>query len=387
MPERGAAAARVGISGSYGGMNLGDEAILESIVTQLRAALDVEITVFTRDAADTLRRHRVEHAVPRHDLTREEAHREIERLDLLLLGGGGILFDADADEYLREVSLAHEARVPVMVYAVSAGPLADAHVAERVRAGLAEAAVVTVRDRDGKRVLEDLGLAREIIVTADPAVLLEPEPVAPERLRLEGVDPGRRLVGFSVREPGPAAPHIDVEHYHALLAHAADFVIDRFDADVVFVPLEREHQDLQHSHAVAARMQRPERAAVLKGEYSPGELLGLMRHLVFAVGMRLHFLIFAAAQGVPFVPLPYASKVTGFLESMGLDAPPLERAGTGSVLAAIDRSWDHRHALKRRMAKAMPELKRQARRTNELAVELLAGRAGSAEPAPRPQRG
>ena len=36
---------RVGITGSYGGLNLGDEAILEGIVKELRRALPVEITV------------------------------------------------------------------------------------------------------------------------------------------------------------------------------------------------------------------------------------------------------------------------------------------------------------------------------------------------------
>ena len=64
---------RVGISGSYGGLNLGDEAILESMVRQLRASIPAEITVFTRDPEDTLRRHDVDHAVPIHQMTREEA--------------------------------------------------------------------------------------------------------------------------------------------------------------------------------------------------------------------------------------------------------------------------------------------------------------------------
>ena len=48
---------KVGISGSFGGLNLGDEAILQSMIAQLRRSLPVEITVFTRDpripAADT----------------------------------------------------------------------------------------------------------------------------------------------------------------------------------------------------------------------------------------------------------------------------------------------------------------------------------------------
>ena len=55
---------RIGISGSYGGLNLGDEAILEGILTRLRATVDAEITVFSRNAADTRARVDVEHVIP-----------------------------------------------------------------------------------------------------------------------------------------------------------------------------------------------------------------------------------------------------------------------------------------------------------------------------------
>ena len=58
-------------------------------------------------------------------------------------------------------------------------------------------------------------------------------------LKREGLDGRRRLIGMSVREPGSAAPDIDETHYHALLANAADFMVDRLDADMVFVPMER----------------------------------------------------------------------------------------------------------------------------------------------------
>ena len=64
---------KVGITGSYGGMNLGDEAILQSIIAQLRKDLPkVEITVFSRDAEDTKKRHQVERAIPVRKLSRAE---------------------------------------------------------------------------------------------------------------------------------------------------------------------------------------------------------------------------------------------------------------------------------------------------------------------------
>jgi polysaccharide pyruvyl transferase CsaB len=362
--------ARVGISGSYGGINLGDEAILHAIVAQLRE-LPVEITVFTRHPEDTLSRHGVARALEPRTLTRDEAREEVARLDLLVLGGGGILFDAGVEAYLREVGLAHELGVPVFVYAVSAGPLVEPTARALVRDTLNGASVITVRDRQGKRLLEEVGVKKDVQVTADPALLLEEEPLPEYALPREGITSGRRLVGFSVREPGPAAPGLDVDHYHKLVADAADFMVDRYDADVLFVPLEPQSRDLQHSHAVVSRMLSPQHASVLKQPFTSGQILTLMKRFEFAVGMRLHFLIFAARQRVPFVALPYASKVTSFIEDLEMAMPPLTKVDAGRLIAHIDRSWDFRDELRARIDRALHGLQARARETHQALVTLL----------------
>jgi polysaccharide pyruvyl transferase CsaB len=365
---------KVGITGSYGGLNLGDEAILQSMIAQLRRDVpQVEITVFSRDAEDTKRRHGVERAVPVRKLSRGEVALEIERLDLLILGGGGILYDADARTYLREVSLAREKHVPVMVYAIGAGPLENIDVQKAVAECLEGVELITVRERSAQQVLEHAGVHREITVTADPALLLKPEPLPRGVLRTEGLEGRRRLIGMSVREPGVAAPDLDVNQYHNLLANAADFMVDRFDADVVFVPMERSVLDSQHSHAVISKMLRAQRATVLKGEYSSGQLLSLMGKFDFALGMRLHFLIFAAIQGTPFVALPYAGKVSGFLEALELPSPPLNLVNPGRLIAHLDESWDRRRSMRTRIAETLPPLQERAKVTNKLLVELLTG--------------
>jgi polysaccharide pyruvyl transferase CsaB len=363
---------RVGITGSYGGLNLGDEAILQSIIAELRRELpEVEITVFSRDAEDTKRRHAVERSIAVRKISRAEVVPEIQRLDLLIFGGGGILYDAEVKVYLREVLVAKELGVPVMVYAVGAGPLKDPAAQAAVREALEGVHAITVRERSALQVLEEAGVHRDVVVTADPALLLKPAPLPRGFLKREGLEGRRRLIGMSVREPGVAAPDIDQNVYHGLLANAADFMIDRWGADIVFVPMERSVLDTQHSHAVIARMLRAQRATVLKGEYTSAEILAMMGRFQFAVGMRLHFLIFAALRGTPFVALPYSGKVSGFLEDLKLPAPPLNLVNPGRLIAHLDESWDKRRSLRAQLQKSVPPLQERARETIQIAVKLL----------------
>ncbi|HTL46449.1 MAG TPA: polysaccharide pyruvyl transferase family protein [Verrucomicrobiae bacterium] len=366
---------RVGISGSYGGMNLGDEAILESILMQLRASLDVEAVVFSRSVEDTERRHNVR-AVPIRDMHKDEVLKELSKLDLFIVGGGGILFDTMAERILRDVNWAKELGVPVMIYAVSVGPLKSAETKQLVLQTLDNVDVITVRESEAKKQLHDLGVNHVIEVTADPALLLKPQPFTPEMLQKEGINPDLPLVGFSVREPGPAAPDLDIDHYHTILANAADFMVERFDAQILFVPMEAGvNRDPQHSHAVIAKMANAQRAMVLKGEYKSAQVLGLVSRMSFVVGMRLHLLIFSAIQHVPFVPLPYASKVKGLLADLDMTMPALSQMNTGKLCAYLDRSWDYRKETVEKLKEKLPPLQEKAKKTNQILCDFVNGLA------------
>jgi polysaccharide pyruvyl transferase CsaB len=361
----------IAIVGSYGGLNMGDEAILTAMVASLRERVEhLAVTVFSRDAEHTRSHHDVDTVVAARSCTRDEARRGVDAVDLLLLGGGGILYDGEARHYLRLVRLAQQAEIPTMAYAVGAGPLTYAEDQRQVRDALALMCAVTVRDDGTRQVLEQLDLECAVDVTADPALLLRPEPLDRARLREEGVPDGRPLVGISLREPGLAAPDLDVSGYVALLGHTADFVADRYGCDVVFIPMEV--GDIRLAYGVMARMLRAERAHVLRGGYRPAELLGLMAHLDLVIAMRLHVLMFAALTGTPLFPLPYAPKVTDFLRAAQLPVPPpLTGDSVGSLLAGIDRAWDVGHHAPRAPREAMVALQDESRRTLDVALRCL----------------
>lgn len=368
----------IGISGSYGGLNTGDEAILTSAIDQLRRTVEgVEIVVFSRDAVHTAANHPADRVVNPRIAMKGEITPEIARLDLLLLGGGGILYDTEAETYLREAVIAQAHGVPTYAFAIGVGPLRGEAERRAVRNGMNRMAGITVREQSAKRLLEEIGVEVPVTVTADPALLLEAEPFTDAMLAEAGVPRDRPLVGFSVREHGAAAPALSEAAYHGLLAESADFVVERFGARIVFVPMER--ADVREAHRVIGSMTLPEYAHVLPYRHTPRQILGLMRHLDMAVGMRLHFMIFAAVAGTPLIALPYASKVSDFLVSLGIEPRPLHtRAGT--FLADLDRLWDHREEHRSLVARRVPALQAAARLTAPLATAIVSPR--DKEPVP-----
>ncbi|WP_439941990.1 polysaccharide pyruvyl transferase family protein [Streptomyces sp. BBFR115] len=365
-PPGPGAAPRIGLLGSYGGYNIGDEAILQCVLGCLRGHRpEARLIVFSRDAEHT-RAHQpmADEVVPWEGVPHKQVTDVLAGLDLLVLGGGGILYDGEARRYLKLVRAAQTHGVRTFAYAVGAGPLHESDDREAVRTVLADMDEVVVRDQESRLVLEEVGVERDLVVTADPALLLPPEPFTAEMMRQEGVPAHARLVGMSVREPGRAAEKLDEGDYHALLADVADFLVRRLDAHVVFMPMER--HDVRHAHAVLSRMTAPDRGRILHSAYTPGQVLGLMSHLDLVVGMRLHFLIFAAVSGLPVLPLPYAGKVFDFARRLG--APALvgvAREQVGLLLAEVDRLWDE-------FPQRRVDLGSRVRELRELAAETCA---------------
>jgi polysaccharide pyruvyl transferase CsaB len=364
----------IGVAGSYGGLNTGDEAILTVVVSELRRCIpDVRLIVFSRDAQHTSEHHRVEAVIDARGSSRCDLVEGLVGLDLLLLGGGGLLYDTEATSYLHVVRTAQRLGVPTATYAIGAGPLSSGAERTAVAETLNGMELITVREPTARRLLEEIGVEGDVVVTADPALLLEPAALPASVVERERLDIGRRIVALSVRDVGTAAADT-ADEVHPLLATVADFIVRRYDAQAVFVPMER--QDVREAHRVISHMAWPESARVLSSTYRPAELRALMGTFHMAVGMRLHFLIFAAAAGVPIAPLPYAPKVRSFLNSIGLEEPDT-MAGTnpGSLLAGIDRLWDLREEQLTRVAERLPGLREAAARTAHMTAELVASRA------------
>ena len=86
--------------------------ILCSAITQLREAVpSAEIVVFSRNAEHTRKYQNVNRAVNARLSLRSQLQPEVKRLDILLVGGGGISYDRESAYYLRVATIAHQAGV------------------------------------------------------------------------------------------------------------------------------------------------------------------------------------------------------------------------------------------------------------------------------------
>jgi polysaccharide pyruvyl transferase CsaB len=358
-------APRVLISGYYGFGNLGDEALLDVIVSRLRAAYpDGAIDVLSADPAATTARLNVE-STPRADLG--AVRRAIERADVVLSGGGGLLQNVTSLRslvyYAGIVRSATRAQKRTMIFAQSIGPL-DFWGRAVVRAFCGGVAAATVRDEQSRRLLAALLPKVRVERTADPVFLFAPQG-APLDLAAEGLGGPGPLVVVSVRR---------WQHNEATIARVAaavDRLADEHGAQVAFLPLGGA-PDADVSTSV---IRRAKSAPLLLPEMPLAHAAQIIGSAALVIGMRLHALIIAARLGVPFLAIPYDPKVSALLEDLRYPLPPLFEPGdkttAGTVLARVDDAWRRRAEVAAHLHDVMAETERLAQRNFDILDEVV----------------
>ena len=351
------------LSGYYGFDNLGDEAVLAATVAALRRQRPgLEIRVLSASPDATSRAYGVT-GVPRAEA--RAVVRALRASDLFLSGGGSLFQDATSWRspwyYLGVLAAARLWCRRTAVYAQGFEPARHTSVREGIRGVLNGVDLVTVRDAASAQVLAQAGVRRpRTVVSADPSFLLDPDPTpAVERERARWGSGA--LFGLAVRPWGDGRV-LDT------VAAAARDAGGRLGARWVLLPMQRP-RDVEAADAVAARL---DGATVVRGPFGPREMLALAGGLDLLVGMRLHALIFAAAQGVPIVPVAYDRKVAALAQELGDEAPlPVEGLDARALAARIDAAAADRPARRDRLRRVAAALRERAALSPALAVELL----------------
>jgi polysaccharide pyruvyl transferase CsaB len=322
------------LAGYYGHRNIGDEAILFSIVDGLRSFIpDVDIDVVSGDPAETARACNVG-TVSEGDLL--GINRKVQESDLVILGGGGVFQDywggpintvltdkqAGIPFYSSFPLLAHMLDRPFMVFSVGVGPLFSQDAKEMTRYSFTMANAASVRDIESLALLKKMKIAVDKIrVSADPAFNRPAEMQASGRLLAElNLPVNNPRIGVCLRNWDGSGESRDWQNR---VASALDRFIEEIDAHLIFIPFQDLStypltNDLTIANSIIAQMKNHGSTSLFQHTLSPQVTAGVLAQCDFVIGMRFHSLVFAAKAGVPCVGLSYDPKVYNLLSRLGL---------------------------------------------------------------------
>lgn len=305
---------RVVISGFYGFHNIGDEAILETLILKLRAIdPNISITVLTNNPLETGTKFNVK-TVKRHDVLK--VFTAIMKTDILLSGGGSLLQDDTSARsihyYLAIIRMGLFMKKDVFLISNGIGPIIRAHNKKQVASVLNKVNHTTVRDFNSKKLLEEIGVASErISVSADLVIDMEMQPLSLGSHILNGldiVDKTREMIGVAIRQKD----FRDSKRREALVRFV-NHLSEKYT--VLFIPFYYEEDskiegDIKHLV--------DENVVFLSEKYDAHEVLGVMQHLRILIGSRLHSLIFSLVAEVPFIGISYDPKIENFMEMIDM---------------------------------------------------------------------
>lgn len=323
------------ICGAYGKGNAGDDAILVSMIRQLRQQdPELPITVMTRRPRQTAMLTGVSTI---HIFNVPAAGRVMKRSKLYISGGGSLIQNVTSNRsleyYLYSIRQAKRTGCTVMMYGCGIGPVNGERYRRRTAQVLEECVdLITLRDPESLETLRSFGVHNpEVHITADPALLMEGDDAAARRwLLASGLDPEGKY-GLYVLRPWDGTQ----ERLSAICA-AADYGWEKYGLAPLFYTLEPS-QDEEITRTAVSMVKAPCRC--LEPVENGATLCGLMGRMELVVAMRLHALVFACARQTKVAAISYDPKVSGFMGCLGSECClELEDVTERAMKDLIDRA-------------------------------------------------
>ena len=312
------------ISGYYGFGNCGDEAILMAMIQGFSNYISKEkIIVLSNKPEKTKLLYQVK-AI--HRLKFFPIISSLKHSGIFISGGGGLLQDVSGKGfsviyYLGLIILARLFNIPTVVYGQGIGPIKNNINKILIRWAFKKVNLIIVRDKQSKIFLEKLGiLSKNVVVNADTAFLIKEKEITNEMKKKYGLERSSSRtentlrIGIVLRNCKDIA--IDYDKKILQFARIADYLIEKKQADVFFIPFQLDI-DISIIKDIVQRMKFP-KAKIIEEELTPDLVLSLISKLSIIIGMRLHSIIFATLVAKPFIAIDYDPKVSNYVQSLNL---------------------------------------------------------------------
>ncbi|PSB12846.1 polysaccharide pyruvyl transferase CsaB [Pleurocapsa sp. CCALA 161] len=290
---------RAVLCGYYGMGNAGDEALLVSLLQMLPEA--VEPIVLSGNPQATKKSYGVASC----DRKSLALLKILQQSDVFIWGGGSLMQDATSIAspiyYAGLMALAQQRGLKTIAWAQGIGPLNRSLTRWLTKQVLLGCNAISVRDNASAELLSNWQI--EPIVAPDPVWALQSDtPPA-----LPATD--KAIVAVVLR----SHPLLTVNRLQILIQALEDFQL-KSNCFILLIPFQPA-QDRAIAEQIAVRI--PQDCTIMSIP-NPQQLKGLFKEVHMAIGMRLHSLIMAAAEGCRCFALSYDPKVSQLMSELSL---------------------------------------------------------------------
>lgn len=243
---------------------------------------------------------------------------------------------------------------PIIFFSQSIGPF-KRWTLPLAKFCLNKANLVIVREEITKNYLKKLGIITPIYLTADCAFVLDAHETVGDILSGEKIDITKRpLVGISAN----AMLDDREDNYANSMAQIIDYIIEKQDAKVVFVPhvLSMREDGREDDRTIGKKiyrlMRNEENVNLIEGEYSPEELKGIIGLCDIFIGGRMHANIAAVSSYVPTIATAWSHKYYGIMQTLGQEryVCDLKAMNFEALKSKIDDLWRNKEKIREELA-------------------------------------
>jgi polysaccharide pyruvyl transferase WcaK-like protein len=261
----------------------------------------------------------------------------------------------------------------IVVFSQSIGPFKKT-TRSLARFCLNKVDLIVIRDDITKNYLLEIGVnVPSIYLAAEIAFLLKPASPSKvqEILSKEDVNPNEErspLIGIGTSALISKTLNSKNNFYVLLMAKISDYLIEKLNAQVLFIshviipPNYDSIDDRSVAEKICLLIRNKSRIKMIKGDYSPEELKGIIGQCDLFIGARMHSNIASTSMHVPTVALSWSHKYRGIMRMLEQEEYVCDVRNTSldELLSKITHSWSNRNEIRNKLASKTAELERSA---------------------------
>lgn len=367
--------------GSYHGNNKGDEAILQSIISNINSMpFDVSVSVSSWDPGYIKNTYGIDSFQVK-PWYLPKILTKIVNSDVVVIGGGGLIFDFSNKKlldfgfsqlpfWLLIAELSKKLKKKTGFFGIGIGPLETKLGKYFTKYVFNKMDFIVVRDERSYAILKELGINRSVQKTSDPTLCLFN--------KLSSNKDKKKLIyntiGVSVCPIKNFFGKNIEKKYIEGIASLVNAVIDEYNFQVTFLPMNI-RKDIKITKKVTKRIKRTDMIDIIESNLMPLQIIQIIKNFDFFIGTRLHSIIFSSIALTPFLAINYQDKVKEFIYDLKMEDCLIEVPSfvnnEKNILEIFSKKWEEKNHTQKKLEYYVPLISKNSCESFKILESIL----------------